>query len=90
MAAAAGGWLLQLVVVGGALLYIFSKGAKFSLFKVRSWRLGGGGVGAATGCRCAVLLWCDRTRRVSGCLACIKPTPARATACGGDGLHHAG
>ena len=41
MAAAAGGWLLQLVVVGGALLYIFSKGAKFSLFKVRSWRVGG-------------------------------------------------
>ena len=30
-----GAWLLRGVVLGGALLYVFSKGAKFSLFKVR-------------------------------------------------------
>ncbi len=38
---APGGWLLQALVVGGGLLYVFSKGAKFSMFKPAEEMVGG-------------------------------------------------
>lgn len=86
-ALAPGGWLLQTVVLAGALLFIFSKGAKFSLFKVGARSgCGAGSRGRGTGgtgragqglcLHCAPSWRAPRCGRACGCLAAGAPAAA--------------